>query len=422
MSRAGLLTSFNCHYVPPNRLAKPVYVTFAYDLAMTAPRVSGVGLTHFGKHPERTGRDLFAEAGLAALDDAGIAPDDIDGLFFGNFMGEMAEHQGHEAPMMAEAIGAAAAPATRFESACASAGAAVREAVKSLRTEEADVMVAGGAERMTNIGTAGATEALSIAADDLYEIKAGMTFPGAYALMARSYFEQYGGSREDLAAIAVKNHEHAVPNEYAQMRREITVEDALEAPMVAEPLGLYDACPITDGAAAVVLTSESYAAEHGLNGQVRITGTGQGGDRLALQDRQHLARTPAAERAASEAYADAGISASEVDFAEVHDCFTIAEVLATESLGFFDVGAGITAAADGVTRRDGDKPINLSGGLKAKGHPVGATGAAQIAEITKLLEGRHARSDDVPDATTAVAHNAGGTVGSTTVHVLEVAQ
>ncbi len=363
---------------------------------------------------------MFAEAGLAALDDAGVSPDEIDALYYGNFMGEMAEHQGHEGPMMAEAIGAPEVPATRLESACASAGTAVRQAVQSVRNAEAEVVVAGGAERMTNIGTAGATEALSIAADDLYEIRQGMTFPGAYALMARAYFEQYGGNREDLAEIAVKNHDNALPNEYAQLRTEISVEDALDAPMVADPLGLYDACPITDGAAAVVVTSADSAAANDLDGTVQVSGTGQGGDKLALQDRQHLARTPAAERAAAEAYADAGIEADDVDFAEVHDCFTIAEVLAIEALGFVEQGEGVTAAADGLTRRDGDLPVNLSGGLKAKGHPVGATGAAQVAELTKLLRGDHARADAVADATTAVAHNAGGTVGSTTVHVLEV--
>ena len=385
---------------------------------MSNPRVSGVGLTHFGEHPERVGRDMFAEAGLAALEDAGVDPDEIEALFYGNFMGEMAEHQGHEGPMMAEAIGTRA-PATRFESACASAGAAVREGVKNVRNGEADVVVVGGMERMTNIGTSGATEALSIAADDLYEVKAGMTFPGAYALMARAYFNEYGGSREDLAHVAVKNHDNALVNEYAQMQSEIEPEDHLEAPVIASPLGLYDACPITDGAAAMVITSEAYAEEHGLDSAVAITGTGQGGDSLALADRNYYARTPAAEKAAEEAYADAGIDADDVDFAEVHDCFTIAEVLATEALGFFENGEGISAAREGRTTRDGELPINLSGGLKAKGHPVGATGASQIIELTRLLRGDHPRSDAVEDGTTAVAHNAGGTVASTTVHVVE---
>ncbi|WP_336003202.1 thiolase C-terminal domain-containing protein [Halorientalis halophila] len=385
---------------------------------MSDPRVAGVGLTHFGKRPERTGREMFADAGLAALDDAGIDPDDVEALFYGNFMGELAEHQGHQAPLMAEAVGLDV-PATRYESACASSGAALRDAVLRVRNGEADVVLVGGSERMTNIGTAAATDALSIAADDLYEIRAGITFPGAYALMARAYFEEFGGSREDLAEIAVKNHEHALPNEYAQMQQEITTEDALDAPTIADPLGLYDSCPITDGATAAVVTSEEYAEEHGLDAQVAITGTGQGGDKMALHDRQYLSRTPATEDAATEAYADAGIEAADVEFLEVHDCFTIAEVLALEGLGCYEPGDAIGAAGRGETTRHGDLPVNLSGGLKAKGHPVGATGVAQLISITKLLEGRHPRSDAVSDASTAVAHNAGGTVASATVHVLE---
>ncbi|QDX39645.1 thiolase domain-containing protein [Salarchaeum sp. JOR-1] len=386
---------------------------------MTDPRVAGVGLTHFGSHPARTSRDLFAEAGLAALDDAGVDPADVEGVFYGNFMGEIAEHQGHQGPLMAEAIGVDA-PATRYESACASSGAALRQAVQNVRNGEADVLVVGGAERMTNLDTAETTEALAIAADDLYEVRAGLTFPGAYALMAAAYFDEHGGSREDLAEIAVKNHANAVGNEHAQFQREITVEDALDAPMVANPLGLYDACPITDGASAAVLVSESYAAEHDLDAGVAVTGTGQGGDKMALHDREALARTPAASDAADEAFADAGISTGDVDVAEVHDCFTIAEVLALEGMGFFDEGEGISAAADGVTTRDGDLPVNLSGGLKAKGHPVGATGVSQLAELTSILRGDHHNSEHVSDARVGVAHNAGGTVASATVHVLEV--
>ncbi|MFC6862488.1 beta-ketoacyl synthase N-terminal-like domain-containing protein [Halomicroarcula sp. GCM10025817] len=388
---------------------------------MSNPRVAGAGVTKFGKHPERTGRDLFAQAGLEALDQSGVDPDDVEALFYGNFMGELAEHQGHQGPLMAEAIGLDV-PATRFEAACASAGATIRAAVKELRNGEADVIVVGGAERMTNIGTAAATDALAIAADDLYEVRAGMTFPGAYALMARSYFEAYGGSREDLAHIAVKNHEHALVNDHAQIQKEITVEDALEAPTIASPLGLYDSCPITDGAAAAVLTSEAYAEEHGLDAPVAVTGTGQGGDNLALQDRAHFAQTPAADAAAEEAYADAGIGPGDVDVAEVHDCFTIAEVLAIESLGFYERGEGISAATDGETTRHGDLPVNLSGGLKAKGHPVGATGVAQLATIAWVLDGSHPRADAVADGRVGVCHNAGGTVASTTVHVLEVAE
>jgi len=287
---------------------------------------------------------------------------------------------------------------------------------------DADVVLAGGMERMTNLPTDEVTEGLAIAADDLFEVRSGVTFPGAYALMANAYFDAYGGTREDLAHVASKNHANAVPNEYAQYRKEVSVDEAMDAPPVAEPLHLYDACPITDGASALVLVSEEYAAERDLDAPVAVTGTGQGTDRMALGDRDSLARTPAADDAADAAYADADIGADAVDVAEVHDCFTIAEVLALESLGLFEPGEGIAAAREGVTTADGDLPVNLSGGLKAKGHPVGATGGSQIAELTRLLRGDHPNSDHVPDAEVGVAHNAGGTVASAVVHVLEVAE
>jgi acetyl-CoA C-acetyltransferase len=362
---------------------------------------------------------MFAEAAFAALDDAGVPREDVEALNYGNFMGTLAEHQGHQAPLMAEAAGLEC-PATRYEEACASAGVAVRDAVQSIRSGEHDVMVVGGMERMNNLGTVGATEALAIAADELFEVRAGMTFPGAYALMARAYFEEYGGSREDLAHVAVKNHENALVNEYAQYQRELTVEEAMESQPIAEPLHLFDSCPITDGASALVLVSQRYAERNDVDAPVAIVGSGQGVDKMALQDREHFARTPAATRAAEMAYDDAAVSPDDVDVAEVHDCFTIAEVLALESLGFFEVGEAVGAARRGETTADGDLPVNLSGGLKAKGHPVGATGASQVVEMTRLLRGDHPNSEHVSDARLGVTHNAGGTVASAVVHVLEV--
>ena len=388
---------------------------------MTRASVAGVGLTRFGSHPDRPGRDLFAEAAEAALADAGVPRANVDTLKYGNFMGAIAERQSHQAPLMAEAAGLTC-PATRYEDACASAGVALREAVQAVSSGRADVIVAGGMEHMSSLDTPAVTEGLAMAADELHEIRAGMTFPGAYALMARAYFETHGGERRDLAAVASKNHENALDNEYAQFHRRVSVDEALEAPPIAEPLHLYDACPITDGASAVVFVSESYAESHDVTAPVVVSGSGQGGDRMALADREYLARTPAADAAAAEAYADADISAAAVDVAEVHDCFTIAEVLATESLGLFDPGEGIDAARRGVTTADGQIPVNLSGGLKAKGHPVGATGGSQVVEMTRLLRGDHPHSDAVSDATVGVTHNAGGSVASAVVHVLEVAQ
>jgi acetyl-CoA acetyltransferase len=388
---------------------------------MSKAFVAGTGMTAFGTFPDRRGRDMFAEAGLAALDDAGLEPADIDEVFYGNFVGTLAENQGHQGPLASEALGTTA-PSRRVESACASSGLAVRDAVRAVRSGEADVVVAGGMERMSNMGTAGATDGLARAADDLFEIRSGVTFPAAYALMTRAYFDEFGGDREDLAHIAVKNHDNALVNDHAHLQEEITVDDVLESPEIAAPLGLYDACPISDGAAALVLLSPSYAEEHGLDTGVAITGSGHGGDTMALQDRQSLATAPATRDAAEAAYDDAGISPDDIGLVEVHDCFTIAEVLALEGLGLYSYGEAIGAARRGETCRDGTLPVNLSGGLKAKGHPVGATGAAQVAAVRNLLNGTHPRADAVDDVTVGLAHNAGGTVASAAVHVLEVAR
>ena len=377
-------------------------------------------MTPFGEHPERTGRDLFAAAAAEAFADAAVEREAVEELFFGNFMGEFAETQGHQGPLAAEVAGVQA-PATRIESACASSGAAVRHGVERIRAG-ADVVLVGGTERMNNLSTGESTEALAAAADALWEIRAGVTFPGAYSLMANRYFHEFGGDREDLAHVAVKNHDNAVENDLAQFQRAIDVEDVLGAPTVSSPFGLYDCSPISDGAAAAVLVSDSFAQEHDLDAPVAVTGTGQGSDRFALQARESMVRTPAAERAAERAFGMADIEPADVDVAELHDCFTIAEVLALEALGFYEPGEAIGAARAGETTADGELPVNLSGGLKAKGHPVGATGCAQLSELTKLLRGDHVNSDAVENAEVGVAHNAGGTVASCVVTVLEVVE
>ena len=390
---------------------------------MAAILIAGVGATTFGDHADRTGRELFAEARSSALAESAVPRSDVDALYYGNYMGETAERQSHQAPLMAAGIGETAGlEATRVENACASGGYAVADGVRAIESGAADVVLVGGLERMTNLETAATTAALARAADELYEGRPGLTFPGAYALLADAYMERFGGTHEDLAHVAVKNHENAATNPKAQFHDEIDVADVLEAPAVADPLGLLDACPISDGAAAAVLVSEEYAAEHDLEPAVAITGSGRGTDSLSLQERADLTRTKAAESAAQAAYGQADVTADDVDVAEVHDCFTIAEVLALEALGFYEPGDAITAARDGETAHDGQLPINLSGGLKAKGHPVGATGVGQLVELTKLLTGTHPNADAVPDAEVGVTHNAGGTVATAAVHVLEVAR
>jgi acetyl-CoA C-acetyltransferase len=384
-------------------------------------RIAGVGMTPFGRSAERTVRELFGDAAAEAFSDASVPRDAVEEVFFGNYMGEFAEQQGHQGPLAAEAAGVSA-PATRIDSACASSGVATRLGYEKIRTGMADAVLVGGGERMTNLSTPDGTRALAAAADALWEIRAGMTFPGAYSLMANRYFHEFGGTREDLAHIAVKNHENAVENDLAQFQRAITVDDVLEATTICSPFGMFDCSPMSDGASAAVLVSGEFAEEHGLEAPVRIRGVGQHSDNFALADRTSTCRSPAADRAADMAYEDADITPDDVDVAEVHDCFTIAEVLALESLGFYEPGEAISAAREGETTIDGELPVNLSGGLKAKGHPVGATGCGQISEMTKLLRGDHVNSPAVEDAKIGLTHNAGGTVASCVVHVLEVAE
>jgi acetyl-CoA acetyltransferase len=382
---------------------------------MTA-HVASVGTTAYGRQPERSARELFAEAVVAAFDDTDLTPTDLDAVSVGNFMGELIEDQGHMGPLLAEHVGAREAASVRLESACASGGATIRHAVSAVESGAADAVLAGGVEQMSAADLEHVTDALANAADDVYENAQGLTFPGIYALMARRYAHEFDVTREQLAAVSVKNHENAVDNPLAQLPRELTVEEVLDSKPIATPLTRYDACPISDGASVAVVVSDDFAAARGLDVSATIRGTGQSSDAVALQDRPSLTRTPAAERAARAAYADAGIGPDDVDVAEVHDCFTIAEVLALESLGFSDRGEGARCAAEGETAVDGRLPVNTSGGLLGKGHPVGATGVGQIVELTKQLDGTH--PNQVADPSIALAHNVGGSGASTTVTVL----
>ncbi|MFB6165659.1 MAG: thiolase domain-containing protein [Haloarculaceae archaeon] len=379
-------------------------------------QIAGVASTNFGKHPESSSRELFSEAAASAFADAGTGPADVEAVYVGNFMGDLIEDQGHMGALLADAAGARDAASVRIESACASSGAAVRQATLAIEAGAYDVVLVGGTEMMYSAGTKRITDALANAADNEYENQVGLTFPGIYAMMARRYLREYDASHEDLAAVAVKNHHFGVDNPIAQFREDISVADVLEANPVATPLGLLDCCPISDGASAMVLVSDDVAHERDLDAPVTVRGSGQSSDSVALQDRPDVARTAAAERAAHEAYDRADVGPDEVDVAEVHDCFTIAEVLAIESLGFYERGAGASAAADGETDLDGAIPVNTSGGLLAKGHPVGVTGVEQLVELTKQLEGRH--PNQVADANVAVAHNVGGSGASAVVTVL----
>ncbi len=381
--------------------------------------IAGAASTTFGKHDDLSARELFRDAAEAAIGLVSLTAVDIDAVYVGNFMGALTDDQGHMGALMADYLGIPDVPTATVESACASSGTAVSRAVDAIDAGQADVVLVGGVEMMYATGIAVITDALANAADNEYENEAGLTFPGIYALMAREYMNTYDVSEEDLAQVAVKNRRNGVSNPISQFQEEVTIEEVLEARPIAPPLGLFDCCPITDGASALIVVSPEFAANHGLSPDVRIAGRGQAGDTLALQDREDMGRTRAAERAAERAYTAAGIVPEDIDVCEVHDCFTIAELLAVESLGLCERGEGATLTTTGETAKEGRIPVNTSGGLIAKGHPVGATGVAQLVEIVKQLEGRH--PNQVPDSAIGVTHNVGGSGASAVVHVLEVA-
>ncbi|HEV8674469.1 MAG TPA: thiolase domain-containing protein [Methylomirabilota bacterium] len=373
--------------------------------------VIGVGVTKFGRH-ERTCAELFAEAAGEALDDAGIQPGRIQGLYVGNVVGEAGERQLHMGPQMASALGIPAVAATRFEAACASSHAAFRHALFEIAAGAADVLLVGGAERVLTMPTERSTEVFAYASDAIFEQPAGLTFPGVFALIARAHMAKHGTTEEQMAHVAVKNHRHGALNPKAQFRKEISLEQVLASAKVADPLKLYDCCPFSDGAAAVIIASEEVARR--TRKPVWVLGSAQAGDAMCLHDKRDLSRALATERAAEAAYRQAGLGPRNVDVVELHDCFTIAEIVATEGLGLVEPGAGGLAAEKGETSLGGRIPVNPSGGLKAKGHPIGATGAAQIAEVTTQLRAE-AGPRQVEGARVGLTHTLGGNTATVLV-------
>ena len=364
--------------------------------------VAGAGKTPFGVFPDKDLRTLAVEAGRKALADSGFESGAIEAFYLGNFAGPEFTTQNHLAPYIAGALGICGVPATRIEAACASSGAAFIQAFMSVASGVYDTVMVLGVEKMTCQPTARVTEILSGAGDCAGEVKAGSTFPSLFAMIARRHMHDFGTTREHLSAVAVKNHANGALNPDAQMRKVITLEQAMNARPIAEPLNLYDCSLISDGAAAVVLT----AGETG----IRVRGVGQASDWVALEQKHDITTFPAVREASRKAYEMAGITAKDIEFAEVHDCFTIAEIVALEDLGFVPRGQGGFFSAEGCTARDGQLPINLSGGLKSKGHPVGATGVAQICDVVKEL--RDGRS-------LGLAQNLGGSGGTCVVTICE---
>jgi acetyl-CoA acetyltransferase len=376
--------------------------------------VIGVGVTRFGRH-EATSAELFARAAADAILDAGIAPGDIQALYYGNVTGGEGERQLHAAPLAATLLGLPPVPTTRFETACATSHAAFRHAVMEIASGAADIVMVGGAERILHVPTDAATEYFAYCSDAVFEQPLGLTFPGVFALIARAHMDRYGTSEEQMAHVAVKNHRHGALNPKAQFQKEITLETVLASPYVADPLKLLDCCPFTDGGAAVVLAAEAVARGRGR--AAWVLGTHAASDTMFMHEKRDLARVPATERAALGAYRQAGKSPADVDVVELHDSFTIAEIVATEGLGGFEPGSGGVAAERGWTSLGGKIPVNPSGGLKAKGHPIGATGAAQIAEIVTQLRGE-AGPRQVDGASTGLVHTLGGNTATVLVSLL----
>jgi acetyl-CoA acetyltransferase len=373
--------------------------------------VIGVGMTKFGKH-DRTSAELFAEAAREALADAGLSPAAVQALYYGNVVGGETEKQLHMGPQAASILGIPAVPTTRVETACASSHAAFRHAVMEVASGVSDVVMVGGAERVLNVPTGESTEYFAYASDASWEQPLGLTFPGVFALIARAHMTKYGTTEEQMAHVAVKNHRHGVHNPKAQFQKEITLEQVLKSAYVADPLKLYDCCPFTDGGAALILASEEVARGH--RRAVWVLGSAAASDSMLLQDKKDLSRVPATERAAAGAYRQAGLGPKDVDVVELHDCFTIAEIVATEGLGLFEPGTGGIAAEKGWTSLGGKIPVNVSGGLKAKGHPIGATGAAQVGEIVTQLRGE-AGPRQVDGARVGLAHTLGGNTATVVV-------
>src|ERR1700732_2618105 len=384
----------------------------SYPENMRQVAVVGIGKTAFGAFPDRDLRSLAVEAGQKAFEDAHAGPSQVESFHLGNFAGPSFTGQNHLAPYVAAGMGITGIPATRFEAACASSGAAFFHAVSAVAAGLYDVVLVTGVEKMTSQTPPKVTEILAGAGDLCGEVRAGATFPALFAMIARRHMYQYGTTREQLAAVAVKNHANGAKNPLAHMRKVITMEQALAGKPIAEPLTVYDCSLISDGAAAVLIAPLERAAEF-TSKPVRVLGVAQTSDQVALEQKDDITSFRAVRAAAEKAYKMAGVTAADIQFAELHDCFTIAEIVATEDLGFVNKGEGGPSVLQGRTCLRAERPVNASGGLKSKGHPVGATGVGQICDVVLQIRGE-AGELQLDRHSLGLAQNLGGS-GATSV-------
>jgi acetyl-CoA C-acetyltransferase len=386
---------------------------------MRSVAIIGIGKTAFGAFPEHDLRSLAVEAIRHALTDAGISASAVESFYLGNFAGPSFTGQNHLAPYIGIEAGFGSIPCTRVENACASSGSAFFHGWQSVAAGLYDAVVVAGVEKMTSQSTPRVTEILAGAGDMSGEGRAGATFPALFAMIARRHMRQYGTTREQLAAVAVKNHANGAKNPLAHMRKVITLEQALNGKPIAEPLTVYDCSLISDGAAALVLVPADHASRYSSRG-VRVLAVAQTSDYVPLDAKVDITEFRAVKSAGRQAYEMAGVGPQDIDVAEVHDCFTIAEILASEDLGFANKGEGGPFAAAGCTAIGGRIPINTSGGLKSKGHPVGATGVGQICDVTMQLRG-DADERQVERHRIGLAQNLGGSGGTCVVTILGAA-
>ena len=377
--------------------------------------VLGAGSTKYGKLEDSI-TDIALQASVGAIDSAGIEPKEIQAGYISNVFG-VADKQVHLGPVVMSNLGIPDKPSLSIESACGSGSVSFREAFANVAAGFYDAVLVTGVEKVTHTGTEWTTTYFSYCSDFFYEGQAGVSFPGLFASMARAYLNEFNATEEDFAKVAVKNHDNGLLNPKAHLRKKITVDDVMNSDVVASPLKLYDCCPFSDGASAVILCSQSFAKEHG-GDYIDVIGSGRGGSSAALQGRDHLTTIPSTKIATESAYKMANITAKDVDFAEVHDCFTIAEVVDTEDLGFFGKGKGIEAVREDQTKLNGQISINPSGGLKSKGHPIGATGVGQVVEVYDQLTG-NADARTVKNAKIGLTHNFGATGASCAVHIFQ---
>ncbi|MGD1837201.1 MAG: thiolase domain-containing protein [Nitrososphaeraceae archaeon] len=382
---------------------------------MNSVCILGAGSTKYGKLNESI-IEIALNASVDAIESAGITPKDIQAGYISNVFG-VADKQVHMAPVIMSNLGIPHVPGLTIESACGSGSVMFREAYANIAAGFYDCILALGVEKITHTSTVQSTTLFSYCSDFFYEGGNGASFPGLFASIARSYMTKYKASEEDLAYVAVKNHENGILNPKAHMRKKISVDDVLNSPVVASPLKLYDCCPFSDGASAVVICNEDFAKKSG-KPYVKVIGSGRGGSPAAVQGRNDISTIPSTVSAANQAYKMAGITPNDVDFAEVHDCFTIAEIIDIEDLGFFPKGEAAKQIRNGVTARNGQIPINPSGGLKSKGHPIGATGIGQVVEVYEQFTGKSGERT-IKDAEIALTHNFGATGASAAVHLFK---